>query len=342
MSKAFDAKEIRKCDPKQVDPRLLASAWAPMHFDTTSSPVKSAIQRTYLLLENDDATVPFLCRYRAEAVDPLDTTQVHLLKDLVEKHDALTAVRVKAVSAIDDVNDDKSGKNTKEYIELRQRMLVSTSKSELDDLYSPYKPLAKGSIAERVATAYPDVVNAVDAFWTGRVEGDELRKILTQAEKANDKEYSPKEAAIYILGTKIAGTVQVYDEVLAISREQCVCTTKEAKKKSEKSQKEGKKRSNYEHYFDYSSQMQRMKAHEVLAIRRAVSEKEIKMTNAVPSDDYVKRQIKRALPKHVAQGLGQTSLGEAIDDAWSRLLKRRSSSAVWKEKIVAAEERGIQ
>ena len=94
------------------------------------------------------------------------------------------------------------------------------------------------------------------------------------------------------------------------------------------------------------------KDHSVLAIRRGVDAKELKMTNSIHDPDYVKRQIcktllDRVLPqtvvsRHRTSYHTRSALTDAVSDAWSRLLQRRSCLTVWREKVADAERRAVQ
>ncbi|HUG25792.1 Tex family protein [Piscinibacter sp.] len=87
------------------------------------------------------ATVPFIARYRKEATDGLDDTQ---LRDLESRLGYLRELEERRTAVLKSV--DEQGKLTPE---LRAAIDAAPTKQELEDLYLPYKPKrrTKGMIA---------------------------------------------------------------------------------------------------------------------------------------------------------------------------------------------------
>jgi len=87
------------------------------------------------------ATVPFIARYRKEATDGLDDTQ---LRDLESRLGYLRELEERRAAVIKSI--DEQGKLTPE---LRAAVESAPTKQELEDLYLPYKPRrrTKGMIA---------------------------------------------------------------------------------------------------------------------------------------------------------------------------------------------------
>ncbi len=89
------------------------------------------IKQTVALLE-EGATVPFIARYRKEATGELDEVEIRLVQELLEYHTALNERRQTILKSI-----DEQGKLTPE---LRQKIEHTRQKTELEDLYLPFKP----------------------------------------------------------------------------------------------------------------------------------------------------------------------------------------------------------
>ena len=87
------------------------------------------------------ATVPFIARYRKEATDGLDDTQ---LRDLESRLGYLRELEERRAAVLKSI--DEQGKLTPE---LRAAIEAVPTKQELEDLYLPYKPKrrTKGMIA---------------------------------------------------------------------------------------------------------------------------------------------------------------------------------------------------
>ena len=102
----------------------------------SSQQVKAAIA-----LLDDGATVPFIARYRKEVTGGLDDTQ---LRNLAQRLTYLRELEDRRAVILASIRDQ--GKLT---AELEQAITATESKTELEDLYLPYKPKrrTKGQIA---------------------------------------------------------------------------------------------------------------------------------------------------------------------------------------------------
>lgn len=74
---------------------------------------------------------------------------------------------------------------------------------------------------------------------------------------------------------------------------------------------------------------------------------ELKLTISLSDPDFVKRRIRSVVAKDVLLNGSKMDngmhklLADAVSDAYSRLIRRRITSSLWKEKVRKAEERGI-
>jgi len=85
-----------------------------------------------IALLDEGATVPFIARYRKEATGGLDDTQLRLLEDRLRYLRELEARRAAIVESI-----TEQGKMTPE---LLKAISLAPDKTQLEDLYLPYKP----------------------------------------------------------------------------------------------------------------------------------------------------------------------------------------------------------
>ncbi|MBE0656990.1 MAG: RNA-binding transcriptional accessory protein, partial [Bryobacteraceae bacterium] len=83
-------------------------------------------------LFDEGGTVPFIARYRKEATGNLDEVQIRSIEEKLAYFRDLEQRRAAILSSI-----DEQGKLTPE---LRARIEATFEKSELEDLYLPYKP----------------------------------------------------------------------------------------------------------------------------------------------------------------------------------------------------------
>ncbi len=89
------------------------------------------VTQTVSLLE-EGATVPFIARYRKEATGELDEVQIRLLQERLSYFKELDERRQTILKSIED-----QGKLSPD---LKARLLDCRQKTDLEDLYLPYKP----------------------------------------------------------------------------------------------------------------------------------------------------------------------------------------------------------
>ena len=92
---------------------------------------QAQLEQTVALLEAG-ATVPFIARYRKEATGELDEVQIRLVQERLAYHQELSERRQTILKSIDD-----QGKLT---AQLASKIAAARQKTELEDLYLPFKP----------------------------------------------------------------------------------------------------------------------------------------------------------------------------------------------------------
>ena len=99
---------------------------------TLNIPMRGLVAVIELL--DDGGTVPFIARYRKEATGNLDEVQIRDIEEKLAYFRDLTERRATILASI-----AEQGKLTDE---LKSRIEATLDKSELEDLYLPYKPQA--------------------------------------------------------------------------------------------------------------------------------------------------------------------------------------------------------
>src|ERR1700748_2551721 len=110
---------------KQLSPDIL------VHIAQTLGITLKALVATIELLD-EGGTVPFIARYRKEATGNLDEVQIRGAEEKLAYFRELEDRRETILRTI-----EEQGKLTDD---LRARILATLDKSELEDLYLPYKP----------------------------------------------------------------------------------------------------------------------------------------------------------------------------------------------------------
>src|SRR4051794_37464322 len=116
-----------------------------------SVPLKGLMATMELL--DEGATVPFIARYRKEVTGNLDEVQIREIQEKLEYFRELEERRETVLASI-----SEQGKLTPE---LKTRIEAALEKTELEDLYLPYKPKrrTKASIARE--KGYEPVAQAI-------------------------------------------------------------------------------------------------------------------------------------------------------------------------------------
>jgi protein Tex len=304
----------KKMPPSSPNWNQLAAVWSKEHGFGNSK--ADALQRTLPLLE-DSASVPFVCRYRADVIHPLSTRDVHKLSDMLIAWNGLQSLRQKVLNQV--VTDPL----------LTLRVECSISKSELEDIYAPFKPPSKGSLEDRINQEHPHLKAEVEAFW-----------------QHGDAKLNPREAAITLLGNKVASFTPVTDALLEYIHRNAKIQSSKATQGKDDSQK-GKEEENdkkYSTYYDFSIPFHNIRDHQILAIRRGVKQKALKLSYEIDTERAESR-IRRSL---IDEGIQQNNhphhngiWSDAINDAWSRLLRKRITNRLWGDKCTQAEVKSI-
>src|SRR6187551_55195 len=86
-------------------------------------------------LLSEDATIPFIARYRKEMTGSMDEVMISKIRDRIEQLDEQDKRREAIITSI-----EKQDKLTPE---LMQTIVVASTLAELEDIYLPFKPKRK-------------------------------------------------------------------------------------------------------------------------------------------------------------------------------------------------------
>jgi len=267
---------------------------------TLNLPMRGLVAVIELL--DDGGTVPFIARYRKEATGNLDEVQIRDIEEKLAYFRDLTDRRATILSSI-----AEQGKLTDE---LKSRIEATFDKSELEDLYLPYRPKrrTKATIArekglEPLATylwQQQPSTQPLENFAAGFVN---VELGVASAEEA-------LEGARHIVAEWISEDADLrkvlrrlmFDEGMIVSRK-----VSDAVDEQEK----------FKMYYEYNEPVKTIPSHRMLAIRRGESENVLYFLIEVEPERPV-----ALIRRHVLrqQGDWTRQLELAIDDAWKRLL----------------------
>ncbi|HHF7190713.1 TPA: Tex family protein [Haemophilus influenzae] len=225
-------------------------------------------------LLDDGNTIPFIARYRKEATGGLDDTQLRHFETRLIYLRELEDRRQTILKSI-----EEQGKLTDE---LRDKIHATQSKTELEDLYLPYKPKrrTKGQIAIEAG-----LEPLADLLWSEPKNAPESTALsFVDAEKGVADTKAALDGARYILMERFAEDAGLLAKVRDYLAKNAVIVSKV----SEGKETEGAK---FQDYFDHQELLKNVPSHRALAMFRGRNEGILQLSlNADPDADEGSRQ----------------------------------------------------
>ena len=260
----------------------------------------SQVDATLGLLD-EGCTIPFISRYRKEATGNLDEVQVAAISDLNGKLKELQKRKDTILKTI-----EAQGKLTDE---LRQRINICWNATELEDLYLPYKPRRRTRAQIAREQGLEPLALAI------RLQRERNPEQLAQRFVKGD--VKDVEAALKgakdIIAEEVSEDERTRQTVRAVFRREAVISARVVAK-----MKDDDKAQKYSDYFTFSEELRRCSSHRLLAIRRGEAEGVLRVSITVDDENCTDR-----LRRQYVRGYGacQTLVGEAVDDAYKRLVQ---------------------
>lgn len=258
-----------------------------------------SIENTISLL-NEDATIPFISRYRKEMTGNLDELQIGEIVKYKETFEALEKLKKTILKALEEQNVLTSA--------LEEKVINSKDLIALEDLYLPFKKKRKTK-AE-----------------TARLQGLEPLAKMIMSQRVNDLEYTASkyinndvesieealEGARFIIAEWINERTDIRNNIRYQFERFAQISSKEIKSKTsdEKAQK-------FKDYFDWSESLNRIPSHRLLAILRAESEGFIRIKLEIDNERALQKMEDRIIRSN---NECVQHLQLAINDAFKRLL----------------------
>nr|WP_298994880.1 Tex family protein [uncultured Polaribacter sp.] len=258
-----------------------------------------SIENTISLL-NEDATIPFISRYRKEMTGNLDELQIREIVKYKETFEALEKRKKAILKALKEQNSLTSA--------LEEKIDNSKDLIDLEDLYLPFKKKRKTK-AE-----------------TARLQGLEPLAKMIMSQRVNDLEYTASkyitkdvksieealEGARFIIAEWINERTDIRTHIRYQYERFAQISSKLIKSKisDEKAQK-------FKDYFDWSESLKRIPSHRLLAILRAESEGFIRIKLEIDSERALQKMEDRIIRSN---NECVQHLQFAIQDAFKRLL----------------------
>ena len=260
---------------------------------------EKSVSNTLSLL-NEDATIPFISRYRKEMTGNLDEVQIGEIVKIKETFEALEKRKIAILKALEEQKVLTA--------QLTQKVKSAKDSITLEDIYLPYKKKRKTK-AE-----------------TARLQGLEPLAKMIMSQRVNDLEYTASkytsnevdtiedalEGARFIIAEWINERTDIRNNIRYQLERFATISSKVIKKEidNEKAQK-------FKDYFDWSESLNRIPSHRLLAILRAEKEGFIRIKIEIDTERTLQKMESRIIRTNNECA---TQIQWAIQDAFKRLL----------------------
>lgn len=281
------------------------------------------VSATIELLDQGD-TVAFIARYRKEATSALDDIQLRKLAERLEYLRQLNKRRDAITQSIEQQN--------KMSPQLLARLKNCANKTELEDLYLPFKPKrsSKASLARDAGLApLAEQLLASDSVNPEYIS----RNFIDRAKQVTDTQQALVGAEQIII-EKLSENADLLKELRLWMHNNALLTVKVKRGKNDPQSK-------FRDFFDYSQAYKQVPPHRVLAIFRGVKEGILKLQIQAPeqsnppalrfiSSQLITRHKKRSQDywlQLVANNAWHQKLHPQIESDLSKLIKEQAEQA---------------
>jgi len=318
-SRRYDRNVARMPDLKTLPSQILIHVAAVLQV-----PMKGMLAVIELL--DDGATVPFIARYRKEVTGNLDELQIRNIEEKLLYFRELESRRETILSSI-----QEQGKLTDE---LRQRIEATLDKSQLEDLYLPYKPKRR----TKATIAREKGLEPLALYLWEQQPSDTPLNIFAASFISEEHGVASADDALegarHIVSEMTSDHAEVRQTLRkAVFQEGVIVSRKSMGEPDPDPQQK------FKMYYDYREPARTIPSHRMLAIRRGESESilyfliEFDPLRAVA---LIGHQI------HKRPGDWTPQLDLAIEDAWKRLLSSSITSEVRLELKTSADAEAIK
>lgn len=252
-----------------------------------------------LALLEDNATIPFIARYRKDKTGGLDEVVIQHIED---ENKTLKAFAERKLAIEKSITEQ--GKMTEQ---LQEKLDKAQTLAELEDIYLPYKP-------KRKTKAQTAKENGLEPLAVLLLEQKEKDPQTIAAQYINDNVKTADEAlqgARDIIAEQINEDANLRAQMRRLFEDKATLQSKVATDK----ETEGAK---FKDYFDYSEPVMKVPSHRALAVLRGFVEGILRMAIA-PEEETALSLIENQF----VRGEGESSLQvkRACRDAYRRLLQ---------------------
>lgn len=286
---------------------------------------KTAQVEAAIALLDEGSTVPFIARYRKEATGGLDDTQLRDLHTRLSYLRELNDRRERVIASV-----EEQGKLTNE---LKQSFLEATSKTELEDLYLPYKPRRRTKAQKAREAGLQPLADTLLKDHTASPE-KEAEAFLNKEHDINTTD-DALEGARQILMEEIAEIPELTGSLREFFWNKAELTSAVVKTKKE----EGSK---FADYFEYNEKIQNIPSHRALALFRGSNDGVLRLNLDLPdSETQDSHPCINKVAAHLEVKTSSTWLYETVRKCWLIKLHTRFETELRQRLRESAEAEAI-
>lgn len=239
--------------------------------------VKPSQVHAAVALLDEGATVPFIARYRKEATDGLDDTQLRNLQERLVYLRELEERRAAVLKSI--VEQDKLTPQLQASIE------AADTKQRLEDLYLPYKPKRRTKAMIAREAGLDVLATALLTEPTLHPETEAAKFLREPFEHGPDKDKNPGvpdakaalDGAKQILMEQFAEDAELLGNLRAHLQDNAILVSTLVEGKAEAGAK-------FRDYFDYQEAFKKVPSHRALALFRGRKEEVLRVSLKLPEE----------------------------------------------------------
>jgi uncharacterized protein len=277
-----------------------------------------------IALFDEGGTVPFIARYRKEATGNLDEVKIQAIQEKLEYHRELEDRKSTVLDSI-----KEQGKLTPE---LQTRIEKTLDKSELEDLYLPYKPKRK----TKASVAREKGLEPLALYlWEQQSNGTALADFAATFVNAELGVSTPAEAlegARHIIAEMLSENADYRKAIRQMMLERGKVVSKAIPGMVDPEDK-------YKMYAEFSELAKTIPSHRMLAIRRGAKEGFLHFEIELDRDETVAWLRSRIIRE---PGEWESHLADAIEDGYDRLLNPSIQTEIRLELKDRSDEEAIR
>ena len=288
--------------------------------------VKTAQVEATISLLDEGSTVPFIARYRKEVTGGLDDTQLRELHTRLGYLRELNDRRERVIASV-----EEQGKLTSE---LKQSFLAAVSKTELEDLYLPYKPRRRTKAQKAREAGLQPLADLLIKNRTADPE-KEAAAFINKEHEINSSD-DALEGARQILMEEIAEIPELVSSLREFFWHKAEFTSTVVKAKKEQGAK-------FEDYFEYSELIKKIPSHRALALFRGSNDGVLRLNLDLPQQDTQdEHQCINKIAAHLEVTPASKWLFETVRKCWLIKLHTRFETELRQRLRKSAESEAIE